>query len=330
MSCLTLQRFLLQESKRLPIGCLASAVNAPCFQETRRNMAKHWNPKFKALRTLKVIKVDLPNYYEKPGDVTPEERVARLKEKGIWPAKPYIERPTYLSTTSSIFEPYVPPEGDGKMSAFSKVGAKQKYTFLEKKSKSMMAVRKIRKYEEDYDPVEFAEKAQELYIAAHEALAAGDKNRLIELVTERAYPEMLHYTASKTLRWKFLKSLEPPRVVQVRCTDLISKANVFAQVTVRFHTQQSLAIYDRFGRLMHGSETVAKDVLEYVIFENNVSNSYGIWRLHAKIIPEWAPPREPTPKTYVVEEEESAGSEQKQDEAVESVQVKDQAQPAPA
>lgn len=193
-----------------------------------------------------------------------------------------------------------------------------------------MAVRKIRKYEEEYDPVEFAEKAQEIYIASHEALAAGDKNRLIELVTERAYPEMLHYTTSKTLRWKFLKSLEPPRVVQVRCTDLITKANVFAQVTVRFHTQQSLAIYDRFGRLMHGSETVAKDVLEYVIFENNISNSYGIWRLHAKIIPEWAPPREPTPKTYVVEEEESASPEQKQDEAVESVQVKDKPQPAPA
>lgn len=188
-----------------------------------------------------------------------------------------------------------------------------------------MAVRKIRQYEEDYDPVQFAEKAQEIYVSAHEALAANNRERLQELVTERAYPEMLHNTQSKTLRWKFLKSLEPPRVVQVRCTDLVTKENLFAQVTVRFHTQQTLAIYDRFGRLMHGSEILAKDVLEYVIFENNISNQYGVWRLHAKIIPDWTPPRQPSLKTYRVVEEkanESAGDEQSsQATAVESVQT---------
>ena len=28
----------------------------------------------------------------------------------------------------------------------------------------------------------------------------------------------------------------------------------------------------RFGRLIHGSEVVAKDVLEYVVFEKHLSN----------------------------------------------------------
>lgn len=221
------------------------------------------------------------------------------------------------------------------MSAFTKVGAKQKVEFVEKRSKSMMAVRKIRKYEEDYDPKDFAQKAQELYIAAHEALAAKDLPRLIELVTERAYPEMLHNTKLKTIRWEFVKSLEPPRVVQVRVTDLISKENVFAQITVRFHTQQKLAIYDRFGRLEHGSEIIVKDVLEYVIFENNISNAYGVWRLHAKIIPDWAPPPAPTTKTHIVPDEEPENPEQNQESATESVQVRetevpDKLQPAPA
>lgn len=59
-----------------------------------------------------------------------------------------------------------------------------------------------------------------------------------------------------------------------------------------------LAVYDRFGRLMHGSEIIAKDVLEYVVFEKHLANLYGKWRIHDKIIPDWLPPREPTLVTY--------------------------------
>jgi large subunit ribosomal protein L45 len=71
------------------------------------------------------------------------------------------------------------------------------------------------------------------------------------------------------------------------------------QVTVRFHTQQTLAVYDRFGRLMYGSEVVAKDVVEYIVFEKHIADIYGLWRIHEKIIPDWMPPREPGKKTYL-------------------------------
>lgn len=56
---------------------------------------------------------------------------------------------------------------------------------------------------------------------------------------------------------------------------------------------QTLAIYDRFGRLMYGQEDVPKDVLEYVVFEKHLTNPYGSWRMHGKIIPSWAPPKQP-------------------------------------
>lgn len=65
-----------------------------------------------------------------------------------------------------------------------------------------------------------------------------DTDKLHELVTERAYPLVTHQIECKTIRWGFHGSLEPPRVVHVRCTDVVSKENVFAQVTVRFHTKQ--------------------------------------------------------------------------------------------
>lgn len=60
-----------------------------------------------------------------------------------------------------------------------------------------------------------------------------------------------------------------------------------------FSSMQTLAIYDRFGRLMYGQEDVPRDVLEYIVFEKHLTNPYGSWRMHAKIVPPWAPPKQP-------------------------------------
>jgi large subunit ribosomal protein L45 len=59
-----------------------------------------------------------------------------------------------------------------------------------------------------------------------------------------------------------------------------------------------MAVYDRFGRLAFGSPTLPKTVIEYVIFERYLNNIYGQWRVHDKIIPEWAPPPTPIIRSY--------------------------------
>lgn len=124
----------------------------------------------------------------------------------------------------------------------------------------------------------------------------------------------------KTVRWGFVESLEPAQVVHVRCSGLVNQSNMYGQVTVRLHTRQTLAIYDRFGRLMYGQEDVPKDVLEYVVFERHLMNPYGSWRMHAKIVPAWAPPKQPILKTLMIpgpqlkpweEYEETQGEAQK-------------------
>ncbi|ERE84598.1 39S ribosomal protein L45 [Cricetulus griseus] len=50
--------------------------------------------------------------------------------------------------------------------------------------------------------------------------------------------------------------------------------------------------HDRFGRLIYGQEDVPKDVLEYVVLERHLMNPYGSWRMHAKIVPPWTPPKQ--------------------------------------
>lgn len=264
---------------------------------------KHWNPKFKKLRGLKYIKVKLPDYEtmnKSPEELTKEQIKTQMKEMGILPSRPWNEKPVYISCTGGIFEPYVPPEGDGKVSVITTQGAKQKLEFIEKKSKSMMAIRKIRSFEEEFDIPDFLDEAQKIYINSYSSMMNKDRDKLIQFITERAYPEVVNNIADKTIHWEFLESIERPRIVHVRCTDVISKENVFSQITVRFHSKQKLAIYDRFGRLMHGSETLPKDVLEYVVFEKHLANKYGRWRVHDKIIPDWMPPREPLKRTFAV------------------------------
>lgn len=136
--------------------------------------------------------------------------------------------------SGGTFEAYVPPEGDGKASIASTARAKQAVELLEKKSKSMMAIRKIKSFDEDFDSKEFVNQAQNIYIKAHESLANRDKRSLRQYVTEKAYPEFMHNSVMKTIRWKFLDSLEPPRVVHARCTDVVSKENIFGQVSCLF------------------------------------------------------------------------------------------------
>jgi len=63
---------------------------------------------------------------------------------------------------------------------------------------------------------------------------------------------------------------------------------------------------------MYGGESVGKDVLEYVVFEKLITSNHGEWRLHHKIIPDWCPVPDSSPRTYIHdenEEEEQGGAD---------------------
>ena len=266
---------------------------------------KHKDPRWSKLRKFKVIKVELPDReFDRKislGKISPEEIRAELKLKGMLPPSQYTEVPVHIAATGAVFEEFNPPEGDTNPDLISKLSPEEsessgwKERIKEKlgasvekaKSKTFRATRKIRKFDDNFDPSSFAsQEAKEVYINAHKALASKEEKRLHQLATEKAFPEMMVNTKGKSIYWDFVKSLEPPHVVQVRTQDVLSKGNVFAQVTVRFHSQQILAVYDRFGRLIHGHPYVAKDVLEYVVFEKHLADTYGKWRIHSKIIPQ--------------------------------------------
>ncbi|MBN3310100.1 RM45 protein, partial [Amia calva] len=231
---------------------------------------------------------------------TQGQQEAGARAAGLVMQQQYMERAINIACTAGVFDPYIPPEGDARLSTLSREGLKQRTEQLKQSAASQLAVRKIKEHDPDFNTKDFPARAQQIFIEAHDSLTNFNKEKLHSLVTERCYPEMVRGNRYKTLRWSFLESLEPPRVVHMRCPDMVSKGNLYGQVTLRMHSRQTLAIYDRFGRLMLGSESDPRDVLEYLVFERHLVSPYSRWRLHAKIVPAWAPPKEPIVKTVMI------------------------------
>ncbi|XP_033624749.1 39S ribosomal protein L45, mitochondrial-like [Asterias rubens] len=281
------------------LSCKKAPWIVPVRHKTRVNPPKATKKGRLLLKDQKRLKLK-EEYKKDPQKML----IETLKKSGIKPGRSYTERQVTITCTGDIFEPYVPPEGDGKAMSLTSEGAKQQLERVKNIGVTQLNQRKIRKFEPEFTTAEFAWKAQNILIDAQNALQDFDKNILHSLVTEKSFPEMVKGFRYKTIRWKFLESIEKPRVVHIRCTDMIDKGNLYGQVTVRMHTKQILAIYDRFGRLMLGSEDIPKDVLEYIVFEKHLSGLYGSWRVHGKIIPQWARSYEPIVKTMIVPQKE--------------------------
>ena len=254
---------------------------------------RHRDPKYRVERGRKMWPpAYLPDfdYMRKDSDknrtLDPDQIRAKLKEKGVAPPNTWDEREVYSPSTMSLIEPYKPYEGDGKSSSIlDKV--KGPLSSGTKFVKSRRALSIIRTFEgEDFDLKDFAQKSKDIYIKAHEALLEKDEERIFDYVTEHCYPVMTAGLKQRTLIWKYLDEIELPQVVQVRVADLIAKGNKYAQITVRMHSKQIMAAYDRHGRLLLGSPTDVKEVLEYIVFEKYLANEYGLWRIHDRIRPE--------------------------------------------
>uniref|UniRef100_A0A8C7DVD3 Large ribosomal subunit protein mL45 n=1 Tax=Naja naja TaxID=35670 RepID=A0A8C7DVD3_NAJNA len=179
-----------------------------------------------------------------------EQQQKQLKAAGMMIPEEKMSQYITITCTSGIFDPYIPAEGDARMSMLSKEGLLQRTEKLRQTAKSYTAIRKIRESDPDFRIKTFGGKAQEIFIEAHNNLTNFNEEKLHTLVTEHCYP--------------------------------------------------ILAIYDQFGRLMYGSEQIPKDVLEYVVFERHLLHRTGQWRLHDKIVPSWAPPKDPLIKTVMI------------------------------
>lgn len=294
---------------------------------------------FKAQRDAKICNeyqgrwiLPLPDYQKARQirkDASNRFQIQKLKREGFLPPKDFAERPIDISSSTQINEPYVPREGDGSKSFLSspKEASKEKKDRATMWTKTKRAVRKISKIEKDsggFSADYFSEEAVDIYAMAHQAMAAGDLTRLHELVTSRCYKTLSHGMQYKTLRWRFHANVEPPRLVHASLFEQGPNGNQFAQATIRIHSEQTVAIYDRFGRLAYGDPELKRTVLEFVVFEKRVSDTYGAWRMHGKIEPDFCEAKPPVHKTFRVPEHEEISEEDIEKMAAEDVVDKEE------
>lgn len=287
----------------------------------KRKGNRHRDEKFRDQRQLKFLPIRLPDFEsqrrQERGEMSIAESKKEVKAQGMMPPRSWgmRERPFHVFDSGMIFDDYIPPEGDARASLLSvkEKGLEIKDRFQRRMGKHIKAIKKILP---DWDVIAFAPEAQDIYIKAHNLLAAEEKDAIHDYVTDFAFPKMWGELKLRSLRWRWVETLEAPRVVHVSSQTHGEEANNYTQVTVRLHSTQTLALYDQWGRLLLGSPDVAQEVVEYPIFERHLSDPNSRWRIHGKIRPRWDPKanrRYPLIQTFPKKLEEEAQKKTRSD-----------------
>jgi len=251
--------------------------------------------------------------------MTPDQLRIEMLRKGNNPYKEVNPREwhEYQVTFQSLYtviDPYVVPEKSTKFQDLEGSNLWEKLRTTSKllvKDRFMNAfnyrfngINRIKKKENlrHFDPKEFPKTAETIYINAHKALCERNTTELHKYITEHAFGKLWPDVRHGSVNWELLKFNDPSRVVSVRCADNPHKSgNDIAQVIVRMHSTQKLAIYDRFGRLLLGSEEEPRFCLEYVVFENHIASLDGDWRFHDKVYPKWLDSKQPVNRQNLID-----------------------------
>ncbi|CAI5446369.1 unnamed protein product [Caenorhabditis angaria] len=279
--------------------------------KAKANRNTHVNEKmFRRMRGRKTILIDLPDDSAKDREdqMTTAELRTELLKRGVNPykdAQPRVWNEGQITFQSiyGIADPYVPPENPASLTDFNNKFDEVKQRVQHKFYNWRMGTNRIKKKQgfEKFDIKTFTEKAEDIYVQAHKALEQRNKQQMHKYITEYAFAKMWPDVENGSVRFELIEMVEPSKVVAVRCFDNPPKSgNDIAQITVRMHSKQKLSIYDRFGSLILGSEEEAKDVVEYVVFENHIAVVDGEWRLHGKIYPKWIEPKQGSHLTKVL------------------------------
>ncbi|TKR77978.1 hypothetical protein L596_018860 [Steinernema carpocapsae] len=305
-----LQRSFAAEMRRPPPqGTGRSAAihrNEALKSPTRQQKYPHEREDVQSHERPKTLIIDLPDDEEtrRRDNMAPAEMRNELLRQVI-----------YISLLGdSVVDPYVTPEDplpffdlSSPVDAIKMKGSETKERVLHRWHNYRNGVSRIRKKEgfEKFDPKNWGPTADDIYARAHEALMARDKPRLHKLITENAFGKMWPDVENGSIVWELVAHNEPSKVVSIRCADSPYKSgNDIAQLTVRMNTKQRLAVFDRFGQLLLGSEAEVRDCVEYVVFENHVSSMDGMWRLHDKVHPRWAKTKHPSVQTRMLKSDE--------------------------
>ncbi|KAJ1734571.1 hypothetical protein LPJ61_000992 [Coemansia biformis] len=143
----------------------------------------------------------------------------------------------------------------------------------------------------------FAGQAEELYSTMNGAFGRGESRVLETICGQKMYDTMANEIKSRKVdfSWEKVRSVSPPRIVQLRCGQVTSSVYV-GQVTVRIDQEQRVTSRPRGGA---GARSGAKPgeprtvhVREYIVFQREVSDKSAPWTIYGKLaVPSWDQPK---------------------------------------
>jgi len=201
----------------------------------------------------------------------------------------FSEMGIHVESPGSIFSDYVPYEK--KAPFFMPLGAKQRWEAFRAFLSSTYSFVKIRK-RIDFETSTFAREVQKQFIDTNKALQLENSKVADRILEEKMVLVLGHRLKTrfrdpaKKVYWRFGAELSRPRIVHARVGAMGEKKEAsWAQITVRLHTQQMIALTDRYDRLISGSKKTPKEMLDFIVMERNLGDPYSQWRICGKLEP---------------------------------------------
>uniref|UniRef100_A0A2R9AFX0 Uncharacterized protein n=1 Tax=Pan paniscus TaxID=9597 RepID=A0A2R9AFX0_PANPA len=107
-----------------------------------------------------------PPIYQ-PKFKTEKEFMQHARKAGLVIPPEKSDRSIHLACTAGIFDAYVPPEGDARISSLSKEGLIERTERMKKTMASQVSIRRIKDYDANFKIKDFPEKAKDIFIEAH-------------------------------------------------------------------------------------------------------------------------------------------------------------------
>lgn len=201
-----------------------------------------------------------------------------------------VEFPVNRTSSGTIFATYTPLEKFAKAPFYTRARLRQRWTAFKEGLTTIysgalirMRLRKV----DPFRPIELARKAQEMFINVNRAIQEKDKAALRELTTEDALEGLRKEFRAKNFKWEIVEELERPRIVSARAAPYDGK-DLIAQIVLRMHTKQIMALYGSNGNVFRGHPTAPKTVIDYVVLERplELPASKIPWRIAGKLPPQ--------------------------------------------
>lgn len=199
----------------------------------------------------------------------------------------------FVQSPGMIGDPYKPPPPPLPFvkSWLSREGWRRRRTRVLEYIRTAYTVASLRRRNRGFSQRAFYRDAVALYGKVNQALAAGDRTQLRQLVTETVFTAMKREMRARDeagwerVAWELVGPLKHLSTAQARLLALSKEdtSNAFVQITLIFRSTQKWAAYNRKGKLVAGDPGKELLVEDIWVLERHLLHPEHSWRVCARL-----------------------------------------------